>query len=311
VCFDPRRGRRCLPELGLHPDRRRCCTSARSRGTSIAAAEIGITVPQAVIDRAGVAGFKDKVVKANVGGVNQLFKANGVTFAYGDASFQQQEHRLAEEKGRLDRRSTPRRRSSSQPARRPVDVKAWPRDGDTIIQFRRRRAGEAHPEEFAGRRGRRNRARSFATVYTRLGAKVLVVEALVADSHRNRQRDLQDARPHPQEAGRRDRARHQGDGAREERATRPSRRRSTARTRATKRNARVRHRCWWRSDGGRSPTPPTLARGGSRDQRQRLHRTSMRSAAPRLTASFAIGDVTGAPLLAHKADEGRGRVRLR
>ena len=51
------------------------------------ASEIGITVPKAQIDRAGVVAFKDKVVKANVGGVGQLFKANNVTFAYGDASF--------------------------------------------------------------------------------------------------------------------------------------------------------------------------------------------------------------------------------
>ena len=51
------------------------------------AAEIGLKVPKAEIDRAGVAAFKDKVVKANVGGVNQLFKANNVQFAYGEASF--------------------------------------------------------------------------------------------------------------------------------------------------------------------------------------------------------------------------------
>ena len=51
------------------------------------AAEIGIKVPKAEIDREGVVGFKDEVVKANVGGVNTLFKANGVTFAYGEASF--------------------------------------------------------------------------------------------------------------------------------------------------------------------------------------------------------------------------------
>ena len=42
---------------------------------------------QPEVDRAGVAKFTDSVVKANVGGVNQLFKANNVTFAYGEASF--------------------------------------------------------------------------------------------------------------------------------------------------------------------------------------------------------------------------------
>jgi dihydrolipoamide dehydrogenase len=51
------------------------------------AGEIGLKVPNAEVDREGVAAFADKVVKANVGGVNQLFKANNVEFAYGDASF--------------------------------------------------------------------------------------------------------------------------------------------------------------------------------------------------------------------------------
>src|ERR1700760_4672413 len=45
-------------------------------------AEIGLKVPKAEVDREGVAAFKDKVVKANVGGVGALFKANNVTFAY-------------------------------------------------------------------------------------------------------------------------------------------------------------------------------------------------------------------------------------
>ncbi|HTD38604.1 MAG TPA: FAD-dependent oxidoreductase, partial [Candidatus Limnocylindrales bacterium] len=39
------------------------------------AADLGLKVPKAEIDREGVAAFADKVVKANVGGVNQLFKA--------------------------------------------------------------------------------------------------------------------------------------------------------------------------------------------------------------------------------------------
>jgi len=81
------------------------------------ASEIGIKVPKAEIDREGVAGFKDKVVKANVGGVGQLFKANNVTFAYGDASF------AGKNKVSLKRKtarptSTRRRRSSSRPGAR-------------------------------------------------------------------------------------------------------------------------------------------------------------------------------------------------
>lgn len=51
------------------------------------AGEFGLKVPKAGVDREGVAVFADKVVKANVGGVGQLFKANNVEFTYGDASF--------------------------------------------------------------------------------------------------------------------------------------------------------------------------------------------------------------------------------
>ncbi len=51
------------------------------------AGKIGIKVAAPEFDREGVVAFKDSVVKSNVGGVNQLFKSNGVTFAYGEASF--------------------------------------------------------------------------------------------------------------------------------------------------------------------------------------------------------------------------------
>ncbi|MBV8116652.1 MAG: FAD-dependent oxidoreductase, partial [Candidatus Eremiobacteraeota bacterium] len=51
------------------------------------AAAIGLTVPKADVDRAGVAKFKSDVVSANVGGVKTLFKANNVEFLYGEASF--------------------------------------------------------------------------------------------------------------------------------------------------------------------------------------------------------------------------------
>ena len=70
----------------------------------------------------------------------------------------------------------------------------------------------------------------FATVYTRLGAKVLVVEALPQHPDRHRPRNLQDARPHPQETGRRDRALHEGRNRSKRSATTKSRRRSTAST---------------------------------------------------------------------------------
>jgi dihydrolipoamide dehydrogenase len=140
------------------------------------AAEIGITVPQAVIDRAGVAAFKDKVVKANVGGVGQLFKANNVTFAYGDASFTGKNTvALKKKDGETDEYTAQAIVIATGGA--PIDVKAWPRDKDTIIN-----------SDDAVQLGRIPKnllivgggviGLEFATVYTRLGAKVLVVEAM-------------------------------------------------------------------------------------------------------------------------------------
>ncbi len=140
------------------------------------AAEIGITVPQAQIDRAGVAAFKDKVVKANVGGVSQLFKANNVTFAYGQASFVDAHTiKLDKRDGTSDTYKTQNVVIATGSA--PIDVKAWPRDGETIINSDDAVGLKRIPKNMlvvgGGVIGL-----EFATVYTRLGAKVLVVEAL-------------------------------------------------------------------------------------------------------------------------------------
>ena len=140
------------------------------------ASEIGITVPKAEIDRAGVVGFKDKVVKANVGGVQQLFKANNVTFAYGDASFVSKNTiALKKKDGGTDEYTAPAIVIATGSA--PVDVKAWPRDGETIINSDDAVKLKRIPKNLlvvgGGVIGL-----EFATVYTRMGAKVLVVEAL-------------------------------------------------------------------------------------------------------------------------------------
>jgi len=140
------------------------------------AAEIGIKVPPAEIDREGVAGFKDKVVKANVGGVAQLFKANNVTFAYGDASFVAKNRvALKKKDGTTDEYTAPAIVIATGGA--PIDVKAWPRDGATIINSDDAVALKRIPMNLlivgGGVIGL-----EFATVYTRLGAKVLVVEAM-------------------------------------------------------------------------------------------------------------------------------------
>jgi dihydrolipoamide dehydrogenase len=140
------------------------------------AAEIGIKVPKAEIDREGVVGFKDKVVKANVGGVGQLFKANNVTFAYGDASFTGKNTvSLKKKDGTTDEYTAQAIVIATGGA--PIDVKAWPHDGDTIINSDDAVQLKRIPKNLlivgGGVIGL-----EFATVYTRLGAKVLVVEAL-------------------------------------------------------------------------------------------------------------------------------------
>jgi dihydrolipoamide dehydrogenase len=140
------------------------------------AAEIGIKVPQAEIDREGVVGFKDKVVKANVGGVGQLFKANNVTFAYGDASFTGKKTvALKKKDGTTDEYTAQAIVIATGGA--PIDVKAWPRDGDTIINSDDAVSLKRIPKKLlivgGGVIGL-----EFATVYTRLGANVLVVEAM-------------------------------------------------------------------------------------------------------------------------------------
>jgi dihydrolipoamide dehydrogenase len=140
------------------------------------AAEIGIKVPQAEIDRAGVAAFKDKVVKANVGGVGQLFKANNVTFAYGEASFTGKNTvALKKNDGTTDEYTAQAIVIATGGA--PIDVKAWPRDGETIINSDDAVSLKRIPKNLlivgGGVIGL-----EFATVYTRLGAKVLVVEAM-------------------------------------------------------------------------------------------------------------------------------------
>jgi dihydrolipoamide dehydrogenase len=140
------------------------------------AAEIGITVAAPQIDREGVVKFKDSVVKNNVGGVNTLFKANGVTFAYGEAKFV--DAHTVELKGRDGKTQTYAFENAViATGSAPVDVKAWPRDGDTIINSDDAVNLARIPKDLlvvgGGVIGL-----EFATVYARMGAKVLVVEAL-------------------------------------------------------------------------------------------------------------------------------------
>ena len=93
---------------------------------------IGLKVPKADVDREGVAKFKTDVVNANVGGVKTLFKANGVEFLYGEASFTSPTEVLVKKKdGGTDTIKAANVVIATGSA--PVDVKAWPRDGETIV----------------------------------------------------------------------------------------------------------------------------------------------------------------------------------
>ena len=141
------------------------------------AGKIGLKVAAPDVDREGVAAFTDAVVKSNVGGVNTLFKANGVTFAYGEASF------TAPKTVALKKRDGSTDVYEAKDAvviatgSAPVEVKAWPRDGESIINsddaVKLRKIPRTMLVIGGGVIGL-----EFATVYTRLGAKVLVVEMM-------------------------------------------------------------------------------------------------------------------------------------
>ncbi len=141
------------------------------------AGKIGLKVAAPDVDREGVASFTDSVVKANVGGVNQLFKANGVTFAYGEAAFTGPKTvALKKRDGTTDTYEASDAVVIATGSA-PVEVKAWPRDGETIINsddaVRLRKIPATMLVIGGGVIGL-----EFATVYTRLGAKVLVVEMM-------------------------------------------------------------------------------------------------------------------------------------
>jgi dihydrolipoamide dehydrogenase len=137
---------------------------------------IGLTVAAPKVSREGVEKFKSDVVNSNVGGVKTLFKANNVEFAYGEATFQGPNDVTVKGK---DGKTTTIHADNVVIATgsAPIDVKAWPRDGDRIINSDDAVQLKRIPKNLlvigGGVIGL-----EFATVYTRLGAKVLVVEML-------------------------------------------------------------------------------------------------------------------------------------
>ncbi len=140
------------------------------------AGTIGLRVPKAQVERESVAKFKTEVVNANVNGVKTLFKANGVEFLRGEASFQSPtEIEVKRQDGTTERITA--RDIVVATGSAPVDVKAWPRDGKTIIN-----SDDAVKLDRIPKRllvvGGGVIGLEFATVYRRIGAEVLVVEMM-------------------------------------------------------------------------------------------------------------------------------------
>jgi dihydrolipoamide dehydrogenase len=137
---------------------------------------IGLKVPKANVDREGVVKFKTDVVNANVGGVKTLFKANAVEFLYGEGSFRSATEIAVKKKdGQADSIKTQYAVIATGGA--PVDVKAWPRDGETIVNSDDATLVKRVPKDLliigGGVIGL-----EFATVFTRIGANVLVIEMM-------------------------------------------------------------------------------------------------------------------------------------
>jgi len=137
---------------------------------------IGLKVAKPEVDREGVAKFKTDVVNSNVAGVKTLFKANNVQFIYGEASLKNANQIVVKNKeGGQDTITAQNIVIATGSA--PIDVKNWPRDGETIINSDDAVQMKRIPKNMlivgGGVIGL-----EFATVYTRVGAKVLVVEAL-------------------------------------------------------------------------------------------------------------------------------------
>jgi len=139
------------------------------------AGAIGLRVPKAEVERESVAKFKSDVVNANVGGVKTLFKANGVEFVRGEATLKSPAE--LEVKSDDGTRTIAAREIVIATGSAPIDVKAWPRDGETILNSDDAVQLKRIPKELlvigGGVIGL-----EFATVYGRLGAKVLVVEMM-------------------------------------------------------------------------------------------------------------------------------------
>jgi dihydrolipoamide dehydrogenase len=141
------------------------------------AGSLGLRVPKAEIEREAVAKFKTDVVNSNVNGVKTLFKANGVEFLAGEAAFKSPRELSVKRKDGSGTDKIVADYVVIATGSAPVDVKAWPRDGETIINSDDAVGLSRIPKKLlvigGGVIGL-----EFATVYRRLGADVLVVEMM-------------------------------------------------------------------------------------------------------------------------------------
>ena len=261
-------------------------------------AAIGLKVKGSTVDREGVAKFKTDVVNANVGGVKTLFKANNVQFMYGDATFKSPTEIVVKTKEggtENDRGQNVVIATGSA----PIDVKAWPRDGETIINSDDAVQLQAHSRRTCSSSAAASSA-SNSQPSTRAWARTC------SSSKRCRRFS-----PEPISKSRR-----RSDAFSRSRASRSC---STPKSASSKRDGKS-VKATFNGEGtggkdetrefdmvlvavGRRPVTDTLDLASRRpdDRRQRLHRRSTRSCRTKVPNVFAIGDVTGQPLLAHRA----------
>jgi dihydrolipoamide dehydrogenase len=140
------------------------------------AGTLGLRVPKAEVDRETVAKYTGDVVNANVNGVKTLFKANGVEYLAGEATLRSARELTVKKKdGGTETIGADYIVIATGAA--PVDVKAWPRDGEMIINSDDAVRLARIPKNLlvigGGVIGL-----EFATVYARLGAQVMVVEMM-------------------------------------------------------------------------------------------------------------------------------------
>jgi len=140
------------------------------------ASAIGLEIPQVNINLGGVQKFTNDVVSANVKGVETLFKGNNVQWTIGEGSFVDKNTvKVTKKDGSSETYKAKDIVIATGGA--PVDVKAWPRDGKLIIN-----SDDAVRLPNIPKRllviGGGVIGLEFATVYNRMGSEVTVVEML-------------------------------------------------------------------------------------------------------------------------------------